>query len=277
MQLTWHRSAAVVDELEVATRVVQLLVASVTWQKTMFDDKPDAVQTAFAFAAVGRQVESIAKWGAPAAVVAGPQSFAKAPLPAGPAATAAAFRQNPVGAIWDSLFAEFAQEQFALLDVSTNADQLGVSFAYFDPRRHAESKGRPFDDVYGGGPAAPANPFEIHDLDLSAQGRFVRAFTVPQISWDPILNLTKPDRAGDPPQTMLLFSNDGGPTRLLSDDTAILPIAPIPVSKHLVDEFARRKTGFTGALFTLPYGLVSFAEFSRENQFVPALGGSKLT
>ena len=262
--------------VEAATRVTQLLVASVTWRKAALDDRPDDIRTAFAFAPVGRQLQSIAKWGAPAAVAAGPRSFAEAPLPAGQATTAVAFRQNPVGAIWDSLFAEFAQEQFALLDVSTNADQLGVSFAYFDPRRHAESKGRPFDEVYGGGPAAPANPFEIHDLDLSAQGRFVRAFTVPQVSWDPILNLTKPDRAGDPPQTMLLFPNDGGPTRLLSDDTAIVPIAPIPVSRHLVDEFASRKSGFTGALFTLPYGLVSFAEFSRENQFEPALGGSKL-
>jgi hypothetical protein len=251
------------------TWVTQLLVASVTWQKAVMDDKPDDVRTAFAFAPVGRQAQSIAKWGAPAAVAAGPRSLTEEPLPNGQATT--------VGAIWDSLFAEFAQEQFALLDVSTNADQLGVSFAYFDPRQHAGSKGRPFYEVYGGGPAAPANPLEIHDLDLSAQGRFVRAFTVPQISWDPILNLTKPDRVGDPPQAMLLFPNDGGPTRLLSDDTAIVPIAPIPVSKHLVEEFASRKNGFTGALFTLPYGLVSFAEFSRENQFDSTLGGSKLT
>ena len=262
--------------LEAAAQVTQLLVASVTWQKAASDHKPDDVRTAFAFAPVGTQAQSVATWGALSAVAIGPRSFADAP-PVGQATRAAASRPIPVGALWDSFFAEFAQEQFALLDVSTNADQLGVSFAYFDPRRHPQSEGRPFDEVYGGGPAAPANALEIHDLDLSAQGRFVRAFTVPQISWDPILNLTKPDRFGDPPQTLLLFPNDGGPTRLLSDDTAVVPIAPIPVSKHLVDEFAYRKNGFTGALFTLPYGLVSFAEFSRENQFDPALGGSKLT
>src|SRR5262249_1928421 len=126
------------------------------------------------------------------------------------------------------------------------------------------------------GPAAPANPLEIRDLDLSAQSRFVRAFTVPHISWDPIINLTKPDRGGDPPQTVLLFPDDGGPTRLLTDDTAAVPIAPIPVSHKPADESARRPAGFTGALFTLPYGLVSFAEFSRKNQTDPALDGAKL-
>jgi hypothetical protein len=263
--------------LEAAAQVTQLLVASVTWQKAASNHKPDDVHTAFAFAPVGTQAQSLATWGAPSAVAIGPRSFSDSPPPAAQVITAAAVRQIPVDAIWDSLFADFAQEQFALLDVSTNADQLGVSFAYFDPRRHPQSEGRPFDEVYGGGPAAPVYPLEIHDLDLSAQGRFVQAFTVPQISWDPILNLTEPDRSGDPPKALLLFPNDGGPTRLLSDDTAVVPIAPIPVSTHLVDEFATRKNGFTGALFTLPYGLVSFAEFSRENQFDPALGGSKLT
>ena len=263
--------------LEGAARVTQLLVASVTWQKAVMDDKADDIHTAFAFAPVGPQARSVAAWGAPPAVVAGPRSFDDVPLSPGQDINASTFSHNSVGVIWDSLFAEFAQEQFALLDVSTNADQMGVSFAYFDPRRHAEQHGRPFDEAYGAGPAAPASPLEIRDLDLSAQGRFVRAFTVPQISWDPILNLTKPDRAGDPPLAVLLFPNDGGPTRLISDDTAVLPIAPIPVSTHLVEEFANREKGFTGALFTLPYGLVSFAEFSRENQFEPALGGSKLT
>jgi len=260
-------------------RPTQLLVASVVWQKDADDKHPDDVRTAFAIAPIGdqAQAESFAKWGAPTDVLIGPRSFEDAPAPAAQTGGAATFRQNPVGVIWDSLFSDFAQEQFALLDVSSNADQLGVSFAYFDPRRHGETQGRPFDEVYGGGPAAPANPLEIRDLDLSAQSRFVRAFTVPHISWDPIINLTKPDRGGDPPQTMLLFPDDGGPTRLLTDDTAVVPIAPIPVSQHLVEEFASRNTGFTGALFTLPYGLVSFAEFSRQNQIDPALGGAKLT
>jgi hypothetical protein len=261
---------------DAATVVTQLLVATVTWQKAVADDEPDDVRTAFSFAPVGAQAHSVAAWGTPPAFPAGTGGTGGTAAPGAQAATAAAFRQDPVGPLWASLFAEFAQEQFALLDVSTNADQLGVSFAFYDPRRHPERTAAPFDVAYGGGPAAPGNPVEVRELDLSAQGRFVRAFTVPQVSWDPILNLTAPQRAGDPPQTLLLFPDDGGPTRLLSDDTTVVPIAPIPVSTHLVDEFAGRSSGFTGALFTLPYGLVSFAEFSRVNPISPALGGSKL-
>ena len=81
--------------------IARKLVASVTWQKAALDDKPDDVRTAFALAPVGRQVQSIAKWGAPAAVVAGPRSFAEMPLPVGQTTTAMAFGQDPVGAVWE--------------------------------------------------------------------------------------------------------------------------------------------------------------------------------
>lgn len=259
--------------LEGNTHVTQLLVASVTWDKAAADDDADDVQTGFAFAPVGSQAQSLAIWGD------APRGRAREQrMPASQESDAAAFRRGSIAPLWDALFADFAAEQFALLDVSSNADQMGVSFAWFDPRRHprrAETD-PPFDRVYGAGPPAPATPVEVRDLDLSAEGRFVRAFTVPQVSWDPIFNLTAPERTGDPPQSLLLFPNDGGPTRLLSDDTTVVPIAPIPVSAHLVQEFAERGSGFTGALFTLPYGLVAFAELSRENQFDPALGGARL-
>jgi hypothetical protein len=258
------------------TRATQLLVASVTWDKAAGDDQPDDVRTTFSFAPIGTQAQSVAMWGAPPRVTPGSYNAADVQVAGGDPANAMAFKRASIAPMWDALFSEFAQEQFALLDVSSNADQMGVSFAYFDPRRHQGENTSPFDEVYGSGPAAPANPLEIRDLDLSTQQRFVRAFTVPQISWDPIVNLTAPQRSGDPPQSLLVFPNDGGPTRLLSDDTAVVPIAPIPVAHHLVDEFATRTSGFTGALFTLPYGLASFAEFSRQNQFVPALGGSRL-
>ena len=106
---------------------------------------------------------------------------------------------------------------------------------------------------------------------MSAQSRYVRAFTVPQISWEPLFNLTPPPDPGvpDPPFGWNLYPNDGGPTRLFNDSVKLVPIAPIPVTEFLVKDFKDRKSGFTGALFTLPFGLRAFAEFSRENQFVP--------
>jgi hypothetical protein len=51
----------------------------------------------------------------------------------------------------------------------------------------------------------------------------------------------------------------------------VVPIAPIPVTDFLVKDFTARPVGFTGALFTLPFGLRAFAEFSRQNQFRPGL------
>lgn len=246
--------------------ITHLLVAGVTWQKAATDDRPDTIQVGFTVALASEQVRAL-------------PPGAASDLPVVPTTTPEPFVRGhkPVGPAWDALFSTFGREQFVLLDVSSNADQMGVSFAYFDPRRHPGDRSEaPFDLVYGGGAAAPGQPLEVRDLDLSAQARFVRAFTVPQVSWDPILNLTPPRRFGDPPQSMLLFPNDGGPTRLLNDDVTVVPIAPIPVSNQLVDDFAARQTGFTGALFTLPYGLLSFAEFNRVPLPPDNLGTAKL-
>ena len=104
----------------------------------------------------------------------------------------------------------------------------------------------------------------------------MRAFTVPQISWEGLFNVTEPKIIGDPPAGPNFYPNDGGPTRLLNDSVELVPIAPIPVTEFLVKDFAQRKTGFTGALFTLPFGLKAFAEFSRQNQFAPQLQPAKL-
>ena len=271
------------SRLERIQNVARLLIASVTWQKAPQDDAADTITTAFSFAPIGTQAQSVAAWTAAAANNARggmqhvPSTAAAQPAPATAfdARTFAAAVRTPPDLIWDQLFEQFGQEQFSLLDVSSNADQMGVSFAFFDPRR-VEKGGSPFGDAFGGGAPAPANPVEVRDLDLSTQSRFVRAFTVPQLSWEPMLNLTAPARAGDPPQWKLLFPNDGGPTRLMNDDTTVVPIAPIPVTQHLVEDFTKRPNGFTGALFTLPYGLRAFAEITRKNQITNAPPGSQL-
>ena len=255
-------------------RPTQLLVASVTWEKAAQDNQADTIRTSFAFAPIGTQAESILAWTLNAGRdrPASPRNSVDGnPVATGGAATtAAAFNRRPLTEpIWDSLFARFGQEQFALLDVSSNADQMGVSFAFYNPARPPRpDRG---DQSDPNAPPAPVNPLEVHDLDLSAQSRFVRAFTVPQISWDPIINLTVPARAGDPPNQYLLFPNDGGPTRLANDDITVVAIAPIPVTNHFVSDFTDRATGYTAAQFTLPYGLRAYAEITRQNQ-IPESG-----
>ncbi len=137
-----------------------------------------------------------------------------------------------------------------------------------------------FNKIFGGEAPALTSPYplQVRDLDLTAESRFVRAFTVPQISWEPLINLTAPKIGGDPPAGFNLYPDDGGPTRLFNDSVEPVPIAPIPVAEFLVRDFAvrREEKAFTGALFTLPFGLRAFAEFNRKNQFNPALDAAKL-
>lgn len=258
-----------------ARRPSQLLVATVSWAKGATDAKPDQVEVRFSFAPLDAQAQPLAESVAAEQLAA--EQFA---VPATGTPTVGAFiveRQSD-SAIWDRYFNRFSQEQFSLLDVSTNADQMGVSFAWFNPR-DLDERDLVFYRVYGvSGAPAPYVPLQIRDLDLSAQSRYVRAFTVPQLSWEPLLNLTPPTPGfiGDPPEGFDLFPDDGGPTRLMTDSVELVPIAPIPVTEFLVRDFDERDRGFTGALFTLPFGLHAFAEFSRENQFQPGLDAAKV-
>ncbi len=149
---------------------------------------------------------------------------------------------------------------------------MGVSFAWFDARS-AEDSNFTFYRTFQAKPtqsaASSAFPLQIRELDLTAESRFVRAFTVPQLSWEGLVNLTAPKVSGDPPVGANFYPNDGGPTRLFNDSVELVAIAPIPVTDFLVKDFEQRKDGFTGALFTLPFGLKSFAEFSRRSASQP--------
>lgn len=262
-----------------AGRPSVLLVASVTFEKAAQDSQPDTIATSFAFAPIGAQAESTLAWTLAADADERPNQRMEEPDTVGGgsvvARTQSQKRVPQVAPIWDALFAQFGEEQFSLLDVSSNADQMGVSFAAFPPARRGEAR-TPFDELFGDGPPAPAMPLEVRDLDLSAQGRFVRAFTVPQVSWEPLFNLTEPARAGDPPAGTLYSDTDGGPTRIVTDDTSVVPIAPIPVSAHIVSDFATRPSGKTAALFTLPHGMRAFAEFTQKNPIFPQLAGSSV-
>jgi hypothetical protein len=271
-------------------RASVLLVAAVAWTLAD-DDLPDDVATRFAFAPLGTQDDTMEAWTRNTlhsesinsvrgvwetqAAVTTPSVDNYGTLSA-PARAAAIANRGSNQADWDRHFAAFEREQFALLDVSSNADQMGVSFAWFDARKVDDSR-HSFQSAPSDTRAAiGAYPLQIEGLDLSAQSRYVRAFTVPQISWEPLVNITPPVIGGDPPFGFNLYPNDGGPTRLFNDSAAMVPIAPIPVTDLLVKDFDTRSTGFTGALFTLPFGLRSFAEFSRQNQFVAGLDAAKL-
>ncbi len=92
---------------------------------------------------------------------------------------------------------------------------------------------------------------------MVAKGSFVRAFTVPLISWEPVFNLTRRLRRipGDPPAFFNYYPNDGGPTKIMNNSVHFVPIAPIPVSDFIIKEYKTDPQNKTAAIFTLPFGL----------------------
>jgi hypothetical protein len=251
------------------TSLVMLLIGQISWTKAA-DDGPDAVDTRFRLLPLGNAGTALmASSIAPTEVTTQPEVSS---------ARLFATHQPSLEADWDRRFRRFYQEQFALLDVSTNADWMGVSLGWFSPETVSDND-YIFYKVYGakqtGDQSQSLFPLHVDGLDLTAEGRFVRAFTVPQNSWEPLFNLTPPSVPGDPPALLNFYPNDGGPTRLFNDDPAQVPIAPLPKVDELLSYFNDAATGFTGALFTLPFGLKAFAEINKNHAYLPDAGLSK--
>jgi hypothetical protein len=161
-------------------------------------------------------------------------------------------------AIWDKQFSVFQNDSFSLLDVSSNANQMGVSFGVFGNRRMLMVRTH---EAMAVDTRATSNafPLEAKGLDVVAKGQFVRAFTTPMISWEPVINLTAPEKPGDPPVPLNYYPDDGGPTRIMNNSVQLVPIAPIPVCDFLVDAYENEPDNITAAYFTLPFGLRSLA------------------
>ncbi len=168
-------------------------------------------------------------------------------------------------AIWDEQFSFFEGDVFALLDVSSNADQMGVSFAWFGDQRMAMLQTFAVVTTSADAPADQF-PVQVKGLDVVARGYFVRAFTVPLISWEPVLNLTAPEKAGDPPMPLNYYPDDGGPTKVMNNSAQFVPIAPIPVSDFLIEAYKDEPDNITTAYFTLPFGLRSLAYLYKTNK-----------
>jgi hypothetical protein len=167
------------------------------------------------------------------------------------------------GSVWDESTGRLQQDMFALLDVSTNADLLGVSFDVFSGRRMAL--------VTTFAPAANQTttgfPLQVQGLDVVSQGTNVRAFTVPQISWEPVANLTPPQVPGDPSAGFNYYPNDGGPTRIINNSNEQVALAPIPLTNFLVNAFEKDGKFAALTLFTLPFGIKALALLQKQYEY----------
>ncbi len=169
---------------------------------------------------------------------------------------------------WNDRFQYFQNDMFALLDVSSRANQMGVSYQpmYFREGNIAGERLEMY-KTYEVSAAATDNnfPLQIEGMNVVTQNLNVKAFTLPQISWEPVFNLTPPQKAGDPPPLFNYYPNDGGATRLFNNSVQFVPVAPIPVTNALVHSYHHDNKNNLYSLFTLPFGLRAFASLDKTN------------
>ncbi len=147
---------------------------------------------------------------------------------------------------------------FSLLDVSTAADWMGVDMGFIDEGFFFE---RSFEV------RTDQSPLSADGMDVVASGRFVRLFTVPQISWEPVINTTPPFNVNnDPPWGVLTFQDDGPPTLMGNTGRDAVPIAPLPLAFYLDNNYRTDPDFKAWSFFTLPFGMLGIARYNQDVQ-----------
>jgi hypothetical protein len=166
-------------------------------------------------------------------------------------------------------------DSFTLLDVSSRADQMGVSFGTAirverDP--HGDANIRGVNALAGSTAFGSDLPLQISNMDVVAVAQNVRAVTLPQISWELISNIPLPIEGPPDPNDLitvtpgiLVYDNDGIATRIFSESPYLVPVTPRSVTKHFVKEFNDENVPRQlHSVFTLPFALIAQADFERD-------------
>ena len=167
-------------------------------------------------------------------------------------------------------------DAFRLLDVSSNADQMGVSLgASFRVERdeRGDTNLRTVDSgMVNASAFGSAMPLQISNMDVVAVANQLRALTLPQISWEPIFNIPLEIEGTSPwydtittMPGILVYDDDGEPTRIFSESPYLVPITPKSVTKHFLKEFNDEDTPRNlASIFTLPFAMIAMASFQKE-------------
>ncbi len=146
---------------------------------------------------------------------------------------------------------------FSLVDVSSKANQMGVSYAKQNNYLQA-AIARQYKIDITSDTNATIFPIQVSGLDIITAGMNAQAFTVPSISWEPVFNLTKPNPAKqDPPVGFNYYQNDGLATRIGNLSKKPVTLSPIPMAKYLVQTYQNKEDGKTFAIFNLPFGMLA--------------------
>ncbi|MGK7396323.1 MAG: hypothetical protein ACNS62_17230 [Candidatus Cyclobacteriaceae bacterium M3_2C_046] len=170
---------------------------------------------------------------------------------------------------WDRQTGRYRRDLFALLDVSTNADLFGISFDLLTRREYRVTT----NEDGSGNPIANLFPVQVHGMDVVSFGANVKAFTVPQISWEPVFNLSPPQPPpdgpipGDPAGGFNYYPNDGGPSHILNNSNEKITLAPLPLTSFLTKKRESDANFKAFSFFTLPFGLKSVASLEQQYKY----------
>ncbi|MCE7053830.1 hypothetical protein LZF95_04000 [Algoriphagus sp. AGSA1] len=160
----------------------------------------------------------------------------------------------------------FETDFFALLDVSSNANQLGVSLGLSRGQRVTTGVVSSVSGSEATVSQSDNQLISVEGMEVIAQGAMTRLFMLPQVAWEPIFNLSPPgtNKPGDPPVLFNYYPNDGGPTRFVNNHPERIAISPKPLVDFILEKYQKKQTQ-VAALFTLPFGLRAMAELSHTN------------
>jgi hypothetical protein len=216
-----------------------LVLATVTWGPSA------ATQLSFSDASIAPQSLQVTKLTA-----------SSAPLPAGQTGQHdQQWREELAGLFEGNLSSgnvRGASPSLFMLDVSSNADQLGVGMAVAQPSGQTLS---------------------IAGLDLVAPCLDLRVFTAPAVQWEPLVTIQNPNVSPSPfpppAGAPAGFRDDGGPTLLGAADVTLVPIAPAPLLDQVVSAYDGGAAG--AVMFTLPFGMVAVATLPKRPVPTPPL------
>ncbi|WP_162339612.1 hypothetical protein [Cyclobacterium salsum] len=203
----------------------------------------------------------------------GPSKALKSTESSGIVTHAASTAPRPLpdyGSQWEKDTSRYRRDAFALLDVSTNADLFGISFDLLNRREFRVETER---DPTTGEISYSFFSLRVQGLDVVSAGQNIRAFTVPQISWEPVINLSPPlpppdgPTPGDPAGGFNYYPDDGGPTRIANNSDENVVLAPLPLTDFLLEKRKNEKDFQAFSFFTLPFGMKAAALLTQNYRF----------
>lgn len=160
---------------------------------------------------------------------------------------------------------------FSLLDLSTNYDLLGVSMSFNQIRMISETVNKVTQQS--------DQLVTIEKMNLRTPMALLNGFTLPHVTWEPLINISKPDISADPKEGILSYSDQGPSTIFSQFDTEIIDIDPMKYIKRFksnlkpnnselqpVNPFIKNKNFNASILFSLPNGKISLANLTPYNE-----------